>query len=144
MKTLKSCHDLPKTFEGLCRVLMPRTIHDEVDLKNTRELVDVLAVRSHLNKDQQDYLDTLSTLVEEYENRCSPIAEVSGLDALKFLLDQHRLRAADLSRILGKDPSLGSKILNRERRITVNHALTLANHFKVSPGTFISGRSGKG
>ena len=143
MKKLKTFEELPKTFDGLCRTLMPRAIHDEVDLKNTQEVVDVLAVRQHLNKDQQDYLDTLSALIEEYENRHHPIAAVSGVEALKFLLEQHHLTAADLSRILGKDPSLGSKILNETRHLTASHALLLATHFKVSPGTFIGVKRGK-
>jgi antitoxin component HigA of HigAB toxin-antitoxin module len=53
------------------------------------------------------------------------------------LLEQHELSAADLSRILGSDRSLGPKLLRGERRLTVGHIRTLARRFNVEPGVLI-------
>jgi antitoxin component HigA of HigAB toxin-antitoxin module len=59
------------------------------------------------------------------------------LHTLKFLLEQHQLSAADLSRILGSDRSLGPKLLRGERRLTVDHIRTLARRFNVEPGVML-------
>ena len=59
------------------------------------------------------------------------------LDTLNFLLEQHELTAADLSRLLGTDRSLGPKILRGERRLTVDHIRTLACHWNIDPGPLL-------
>ena len=129
----------PKTYEGLCRVHLPRPIHDKVDLDNATEIVDFLAGHK-LNRDQEDYLDLLSDLVSEYEEEHAPlkIRKMSGVEILGFLLEENGLNASDLSRILGVDRTLGAKILRGERSLTVDHMKKLAHRFAVEPGVFVS------
>lgn len=59
------------------------------------------------------------------------------VDTLRFLIEQCGMTAADLSRLLGTDPSLGAKILRGERRLTLDHVRILARHFQVEPGLFL-------
>jgi len=47
------------------------------------------------------------------------------------LLEEHGMSGADLSRLLGADRSLGVRILNGERNLTVEHAKKLAARFHV-------------
>lgn len=47
------------------------------------------------------------------------------------------MKAADLSRLLGADRTLGAKILRGERNLTVPHLRILAERFKVSPALFV-------
>ena len=56
---------------------------------------------------------------------------------LRHLLEANDLTAADLSRLLGCDRSLGVRILNGERQLTVNHIQTLANHFGLPSQAFL-------
>jgi HTH-type transcriptional regulator/antitoxin HigA len=116
----------------------PRTIHDDVDLKNVTEIIDRLAVLDHPTKDQTDYLETLSTLVAAYENAHHPIdvSQLAPLETLKFLLKEHGLNASDLGRILGQR-QLGSAILRGDRQLSKNHILKLAAHFGVSPNVWV-------
>jgi len=71
------------------------------------------------------YLDTLSTLVEVYENEHHAIVArgVSPIEALKFLMEEHGMIAADLGTELG-DRTLGSKTLRGERKIGLKYAKT--------------------
>ncbi|MDD5260812.1 MAG: hypothetical protein PHD76_03090 [Methylacidiphilales bacterium] len=46
------------------------------------------------------------------------------------------MTAADLSRLLGVDRSLGVRILNKERNLTINHIKKLAARFQVPMGIF--------
>ena len=58
-------------------------------------------------------------------------------EALKFLMEEHGLIAADLGRELG-DRTLGSKILRGERKIGLKYAKTLAKKFGVDVSLFIA------
>jgi len=136
--TWKSITEVPKTYEALSRFHLPRPIHDKIELENTTEIVDFLAGHK-LNADQEDYLDLLSDLVAEYEEEHSPlkIRKMSGVAILAYLLEEQGLNASDLSRILGSDRTLGSKILRGERGLTIEHMKKLGQRFAVEPGIFV-------
>src|SRR5688500_18275662 len=89
---------LPREYAGLCRMLLPRPIRDKVDLENVSEIADAMAGH-RLNGDQSDYFDLLCRLIEDYERGEVRKPKVSGLEALRHLLDEHGMKAADLSRL---------------------------------------------
>jgi len=128
---------MSKTFDGLCRMLPPRPIRDEADHDNAIEVLDAL-VGHKLNNDQLDYVEVLTTLVAAYEDEHHAIdtSGVSGLDALKFLVEENRMTASDLGELLG-NRSLGSKILRGERELSKTHLRRLAARFKVDAGLFL-------
>ncbi|MCE5277894.1 MAG: transcriptional regulator [Planctomycetaceae bacterium] len=128
---------LPKTYDALVTMLPPRPIHDDVDLANVTEMIDRLA-GFDLNQDQEDYLEALSTFVEAYEAARFPIddSQISPLDALKALLEDHGMTASDLGRLLG-NRTLGPAILSGRRNLSKAAIKTLAQHFKVEPGLFL-------
>ena len=57
----------PESFAALCARHALRPIQDRVDLENAQEIVDALAVLPRRTRDQEDYLETLSTRIEKYE-----------------------------------------------------------------------------
>jgi HTH-type transcriptional regulator/antitoxin HigA len=128
---------LPKNYQELCALLMPRKIHDKAELEAAQEVMDALAVLPTRTPDQNDYLETLAELVEAYEEQSVKFSKRSGLETLKFLLAENNLTASDLSRLLGTDISLGYRILNGERSLTTRHIKKLARHFHVGPETFL-------
>jgi antitoxin component HigA of HigAB toxin-antitoxin module len=56
---------------------------------------------------------------------------------LRYLTQESHISSRELSRILGKDESLGAKILSGERKITVEHAKKLADRFKIKASAFL-------
>ena len=130
--------DLPKDYTGLCRVFLPRPIHDAVDYANVSEVADAMVLwQDDFSRDQADYFDLLCTLIEEYDVENVKWPKVRGVDVLKHLLDEHSLAAADLSRILDGSRNLGAMILRGDRNLTLPHVRKLAAHFKVSPELFV-------
>jgi len=129
---------MPQDYQGLMLLFMPRAIHDQIDYENTVEVIDALAGHE-LSDDQELYLDTLSTLLEAYENEHHAIQTrgLSPLEALKFLMQEHGMIAADLGKLLG-ERTLGSKILRGERKIGLKYAKTLAKKFAVDVSLFIA------
>lgn len=92
-----------------------------------------------LNQDQEDYLEALSTLVEAYENEQhqEQHAKLSkGHRLLEYLCENNQIGGAELGRILGVSRAQGAYLLSGKRRLTVDHAVTLAKHFQVEPTLF--------
>ena len=90
------------------------------------------------NTEQQDYLDVLTEFVDEYDqSKKIRWRKISGLESLKYLLEENGMSAADLSRILSTSRNLGAMILRGERRLTLAHVRTLAKHFCVSADLFL-------
>ena len=82
-----------------------------------------------------ELLDTLGTIIHAYEEKHHPIPECSGVEALKFLMEEHQLEPVDLPNLGPSDVVL--EILNGERDLTVPHIRTLAERFQVSPAVFV-------
>ena len=138
-KTKFRFQDLPKDYAALCRVFLPRPIHDAVDYANIVEVTDAMALwHDDFTRDQADYFDLLCSLIEEYDSKNVKWPKVTGVDVLKHLLGEQGLAAADLSRLLGGSRNLGAMILRGERKLTLNHVRTLAKHFGVSADLFLA------
>ncbi len=133
--------DLPADYAGLCGVLVPRPIHDKATYENALEVIEAMAgFEENFNEDQGDYFAVIADFVGAYED-----AQKAGqdsnlrppLESLKYLLEENAMTAADLSRLLGADRTLGAKILRGERNLTVPHLRILSERFKVSPALFV-------
>ncbi len=128
---------LPTTFDGLIKLHAPRPIHEAVAYANTVEVVDALAGHK-LNRDQDDYLLLLSALVERYEADTLPKRpRVTGLDMLKYILDENDLGGDDLAKILEVDRSVAFRILKGERQLTRTHIKALRERFGMPADLFV-------
>jgi antitoxin component HigA of HigAB toxin-antitoxin module len=129
---------MPTEYAALCRVFLPRPIHDKIAHQNTTEIADLFAgFEERMTADQNDFFDLLCDLIEKWESESLRQPKARTLPLLKHLLAEHRLTGADLSRILGKSLSLGPMILRGERRITAAHAILLGKHFGTRPDLFL-------
>lgn len=128
---------LPGRFEDLVALMPPRAIVDDVQHDNTITMIDRLMAHAKLTKGQESYLETLVQLVQAYEASHHAIGPLSGIDALRYVLDEHGMNASDLARLLGVHSSMGSKILKGDRALTVDHLKVLSARFKVRPDIFM-------
>ena len=124
---------LPETWAELTAELPLRPIHDNIEYDNAVELVDRLAVLHERTEDQEDYLETLSNLVERYdeEHYAADFSGISPVECLQYLCEQNNLNASALGELLG-NRSLGSKILRGERHLSKEHIRKLCDRFSVS------------
>lgn len=79
--------------------------------------------------------ETVGTLVETYEVRTLPAKEGDPVEALSFLMSEHRLRQSDLSEIGSQ--GVVSEVLSRKRKLNLRQIKLLAKRFKVSPVVFM-------
>lgn len=141
MKTLRTVRRpaLPLTFASLNALHPLRPIHDTVDYDNAVEVLDRLVVLNRRTADQEDYLETLATLVGKYDEE-SYSADPSGLSplaSLQYLMEHHGINGSQLGELLGNNRSLGGKILRGERQLSKAHVRILADRFKVNPALFL-------
>ena len=139
-----SYQDIPVTYAQLLLWYPIKSIHDEAEYDAAVKIAGALAVYDHLNEDQERYLDTISTLIEAYEDHHIAFdwPEMSGIEILKGLIEEHGMTTSDFARLIGVHRSLGTRILNGERNLTVAHIRVLADRFKVSPELFMKTHSG--
>ena len=136
LKSHISASSLPADFKSLVQMYPPCAVHDDVAYENTQEIVDALTNLPKRSTGQEKYLETLSILMAKYEEATERIGEnVTPLDALRQLMEEHEMSASDLGRLLG-ERSLGSKILSGNRSLSKSHIAKLAAHFGASPELF--------
>lgn len=135
-KTLTHRH-IPKSYEGLVALCMPRPLHDEVDYRNALTVLDAMA-GFKMNADQEDYFEAIATFVEKYEAVHHAIGgpRMTPVQLIRSLMEEHDMSESDLGRLLG-DRSLGHRILSGERELSKVHIRTLAEHFSLDPAALL-------
>ncbi|MGE3919975.1 MAG: type II toxin-antitoxin system HigA family antitoxin [Gammaproteobacteria bacterium] len=80
-------------------------------------------------------IDIISSHITTYEDQHLPKISGSGIDALRFLMDSHRLKQSDLPEIGSQ--GVVSEILSGKRKLNLRQIKALAKRFKVATETFI-------
>lgn len=116
--------------------------HQPAKPRNRDELAEMTALLETLAANEtpqspaiERFIETLTALVLQYEEEICPDPDASPAGVLKYLMEDHGLRQADLVPILGSK-SYVSQILSGHRPISKEAAAKLAGHFPVSPHTF--------
>jgi HTH-type transcriptional regulator/antitoxin HigA len=109
--------------------------HYRAMVKFLDELVDEIDDReSHA---LMGLLDIVSNFVHDYEESNVAFPNSEPHAALRFFMEQHNLRQADLANILGSRSNVHAA-LNGTRGINTSQAKALASRFHVSPAVFTS------
>lgn len=113
------------------------TINTKAHYKKVVKLLNKLIdeVSETENPSIESLIDTLGTLIKDYENRNIPEPEGDPIGCLKYLMEEHGLKQSDL-RELGSQ-GIVSEILSGQRRLNVRQIKALSKRFNVSPATFI-------
>ena len=83
----------------------------------------------------ESLIDTLGTLVKDYEDRSVPEPEADPVDCLKFLMEEHNLKPGDLPEVGSQE--VVSDILNGKRSLAVGQIRILSERFNISPAVFV-------
>ncbi|MCI0334532.1 MAG: helix-turn-helix domain-containing protein [Planctomycetes bacterium] len=114
-------------------------------IRSKRELGRAMKIAGHLAthdegtlpRGEQDYLDTLTVLIEDYQRRHPlELPEVTPLAMLKHLMEQHNMNVTELGRVVGSQ-SNASLILSGKRAISKRVMRLLSERFGVVPGVFL-------
>jgi len=81
-------------------------------------------------------LDIVTNFVHDYEKSNVAIPNAKPAAVLRFLMDRHELKQADLADLFGTQSNV-SEALSGKRDINARQAKALAKRFGVSPAVFI-------
>lgn len=116
-------------------------ICNEQDYESALELMDEL-IEDY--DEQKPLIEILSLSIEKWEEESAEFSEFNaqiesldcGLSVLRVLMDQHKLNTTDFKNEIG-GKSMVSMILNKKRKLSLEHIKALANRFSISPHLFI-------
>jgi HTH-type transcriptional regulator/antitoxin HigA len=127
-----------------------RTINDPKDLgsyvmpRNEKEYDAAVAELNRLLDEVGDntkdaryrLIETLSALVEAYDDQHYEVPDVLGVEMLRYLMEEHNLVQANLAAEVGSQ-SVASEILNGKRELNIKQICKLAERFHVAPAVFL-------
>jgi HTH-type transcriptional regulator/antitoxin HigA len=113
------------------------TINTKIHYKKVVRLLDKLIDEAGKKEDPSTELliDTLRTLIKDYEDRNLPEPAADPIGCLKFLMEEHGLKQNDLKE-LGSQ-GVVSEIMSGKRNLNVRQIKDLSKRFKVAAATFI-------
>ena len=126
---------MPDTFFELANQFPPH-VRNEEELDAAQEMIDKLLAQD-LDEGAQAYLETLTDLVEAYENEHYQLPDASEADVLRELMRSNGLSQPKLAKASGISQSTISDVLNGTRSLTRDQIVMLADLFGVSPVAFL-------
>jgi HTH-type transcriptional regulator/antitoxin HigA len=137
MPTKTGRHAVGDLYLDLIREFPLRPLRTDADLDDAVAMIDRLIDRGELAPEERDYLAVLSNLVEDYEDEHDPLPELSGVSALRFLIEENGLSQAQLSKETGVPETTLSEVLTGKRGISPKVRAVLAERFKTDPALFV-------
>jgi len=112
-------------------------IRDEAHYARMTEMLEALMdeTQGEETHPAMGLVDIVGDLIEGYESKQHPLPEVTGVQALKFLMEQHGLKQSDLSEIGSQ--GVVSEILTGKRELNIRQVRALSERFGVSAATFV-------
>lgn len=114
------------------------TIHSKAQYEYAVGVLDKLIdiVGEDENHPLASLMETIGTLIENYENLHYPEPKGDPIACLKYLMEEHQLKQSDMIE-LGSQ-GVVSEILNGKRQLNLRQVKALSKRFKLSPAVFIA------
>jgi HTH-type transcriptional regulator/antitoxin HigA len=123
-------------YVALVRAFPLVSIRDDAHLAEALVVIDRLTALAERSAAEEAYLGALTDLVETYENAHVAIPPISGVEAVRYPMEENGLTQADLVPLFGT-PSIVSEVLSGKRRLSLGHITRLAERFGVPADVFI-------
>ena len=112
-------------------------IRDEAHYAHMTQILEALLEETGSNEQHplMGLVDIVGDLIEDYETAHHPTPQATGLEALRFLMQQHGLKQSDLPEVGSQ--GVVSEILAGKRELNVRQVKALSEKFGVSTDTFV-------
>jgi HTH-type transcriptional regulator/antitoxin HigA len=129
--------EITSRFQALSSVVPLHAIRNDADYEKTVAALNRLldAGAANENHPLAELVNTLGSLIGEYDDVHYPAQEVSPLTMLRFLMIENSLAQSDLPEIGSQ--GVVSEILSGKRDLNVRQIKALSARFHVPPGVFV-------
>jgi HTH-type transcriptional regulator/antitoxin HigA len=128
---------VPSKYLELIRAFPLRAIRSEADLERAEAVLHQLLDASKLSAPEQDYLEILGNLIEEYEKKAHPIEPLPPHKMLAMSIDTRGVTQTEVSRATGIPVSTISELISQRRDFNVSHIEKLCAYFGLNPNAFV-------
>jgi HTH-type transcriptional regulator/antitoxin HigA len=101
-----------------------RPIHTTRDHKAALAEIEALLAVAKRSKDEEERLEVLTILVNDYEDGAFPVDDMDPIELLEAHMENSGRSQKDLADLLGR--SLASLILNRQRAMSLDAIRTIS------------------
>lgn len=134
--------DIPAGYLELLRGFRLRPIFTKADYEAALRMIEPLMMRDNLSDDEEEYVDVLAALIEDYEAEHYPIHDAPPIEVLRALVASSGRTQAMIAKEAGLAESTVSEILKGKRGMGRKHIEAFAQLFSVDPALFMAS-SGK-
>ena len=126
-------------YKELLQQVVPRPIASDRAYKRALGQVEHLMRKSRRTRAEDDMIELLATLIEQYEQRKGHNDPVlSPREKLAGLIEARGSTAAEVARDTDIPPSTISEVLSGKRTISKSNAVRLAKYFDCALEVFIA------
>ncbi|HEX5103834.1 MAG TPA: helix-turn-helix domain-containing protein [Pirellulaceae bacterium] len=126
-----------RSYETLVSRFPPRPIREPGLLKQTYAVIDRLMAIPHPSPFHLEFLELLSTLVEDYESVHYPTPVTSTESLLAHLIESRGVTQTQVAKETGISPSIISDVLAGRRSLSLPAIVKLSQYFRLDPGAFL-------
>ena len=127
----------PETYGKLLTQYLPKVITNKAENERALNIAETLSNKSNLTPEEEQLLDLLVTLIENFESQQYTFDDNSTpLSRLIFLVEANNLKQVDLLDIFGSK-GIASEVFNAKRQISRTHAVKLGERFNVDAALFL-------
>jgi HTH-type transcriptional regulator/antitoxin HigA len=114
-----------------------RRIRSERELDRAEQVLHRLLDAESLTIAEQDYLEVLGDLIEEYEKKANPVADMAPYEMLAKSMEAKNVTQTEIAKATGIPVSTISELLSQKRDFNVSHIEKLCAYFGLGPSAFI-------
>lgn len=126
---------LAANYAALLSETKPEVIRDEKQNQIYIRQLEELTGKKSVTRAEEKLIELLVVLIEDFEEKHSPVPEARPIAIIRHLMEAHRLRQKDLVDVFGTE-SIASEVLHEKRELTKEHIKRLSIRFGVSPAVF--------
>jgi HTH-type transcriptional regulator / antitoxin HigA len=113
-----------------------KPVKTEKDYKRTMKIIESL-MECAPNSKEEDLLEVLSILADEYEKNHYPIEQPDPIEFIKYRMEQLHLSKKDLAKYLGGANRV-SEVLSKKRPLTLRMIKNLYHHLQIPAETLLA------
>ena len=121
----------------LIRSFPLRPIRSETELDRAEMMLHQLLDAPGLSAPEQDYLEILGNLIEEYETKAHPIEPLPPHQMLAQSIESKGVTQTEVSRATGIPVSTISELIAQKREFNRAHIEKLCAYFGLDPKAFV-------
>lgn len=84
----------------------------------------------------QDEIELLTLLIEKYDEEHNTFSDADPIELLKYLMNEHKMKAVDLAKLLRVSEGLVSDMLHYKKGLSKETIRILSERFKLNQDAF--------